>query len=115
MALKPIFLFFVSMGGIFYVASWIQQKYPPKKINHFYGYRTSSSMKSQERWEFAQMYSARVMQRWGIFLLLCSPLGLWVTIDEILLIGVLMVITIIPAVSIIVKVEKAIKEKFPHD
>lgn len=33
-------------GGLFII-------HPPKKINQFYGYRTSSSMKSKETWKFA--------------------------------------------------------------
>ena len=35
--------------------------YPPKKINEFYGYRTTRSRKSQEAWDFAQRYSAKLM------------------------------------------------------
>jgi hypothetical protein len=30
--------------------------YPPKKINEFYGYRTTRSRKSQEAWDFAQKW-----------------------------------------------------------
>ena len=30
--------------------------YPPKKINEFYGYRTTRSRKSQEAWDFVQKW-----------------------------------------------------------
>ena len=50
----------LTLGGlIFLIAGYIQHRFPPKKINHLYGYRTSASMKSQESWDFAQEYSAK--------------------------------------------------------
>ncbi|MFN5621164.1 MAG: SdpI family protein [Flavobacteriales bacterium] len=36
-------------------------KFPPKKINALYGYRTLASMRSEEAWRFAQKFSARRM------------------------------------------------------
>ncbi|PWB20750.1 hypothetical protein DCO46_20195 [Flavobacterium sp. HTF] len=41
--------------------------FPPKSINSFYGYRTSNSMKSQAKWDFAQKFSATLS------LILLSP------------------------------------------
>ena len=40
--------------------------YPPKKINGLYGYRTTRSCKSQEAWDFAQRYSAKLMTIFGL-------------------------------------------------
>jgi len=48
--INPLTLILGVTGLIFYVAGYIQFKYPPKKINHFYGYRTKTSMRSQEVW-----------------------------------------------------------------
>ena len=45
-------------GLIFFFAAIIMYYYPPKEINSLYGYRTSSSMKSEERWDFAQRFSS---------------------------------------------------------
>jgi uncharacterized membrane protein len=39
--------------------------YPPKKINGLYGYRTTRSRKSQEAWDFAQRYSAKLLTIFG--------------------------------------------------
>lgn len=36
------------------ILCWYTYKFPPKKINGVYGYRTSSSMKSQQNWDYAQ-------------------------------------------------------------
>ena len=41
------------------------QKFPAKKRNMLYGYRTTSSMKSQESWDVAQAYGARESMRLG--------------------------------------------------
>lgn len=49
--------------------------FPPKKINWFYGYRTVASMKSQERWEFAQRYSTIQMAKASVFMIVISFTG----------------------------------------
>ena len=46
--------------------------YPPKKINEFYGYRTTRSRKSQEAWAFAQRYSAKLMTIFGLAALIVA-------------------------------------------
>lgn len=71
---KPLFLVNFLTGIIFIIAAIIQLKFPPKKINSLYGYRTKSAMKSQEAWDFAQLYSAKLMLRFGSGLTLISLL-----------------------------------------
>ena len=46
--------------------------YPPKKINEFYGYRTTRSRKSQEAWDFAQRYSAKLLTIFGFAALIVA-------------------------------------------
>ena len=46
--------------------------YPPKQINEFYGYRTTRSRKSQEAWDFAQRYSAKLMTIFGLAALIVA-------------------------------------------
>ncbi|MGY6649977.1 SdpI family protein [Wenyingzhuangia sp. IMCC45574] len=58
---------------IFLITGLIMYKFPPKNINFLYGYKTPRSMKNQESWDFAQIYSAKKMMLIGG--LLCS-LGL---------------------------------------
>lgn len=41
---------------IMIVLGFIYGKYPPKKINHISGYRTTMSMKNQDTWDFANRY-----------------------------------------------------------
>ncbi|MEM0942201.1 MAG: SdpI family protein [Bacteroidota bacterium] len=42
------------------VALIIFKIFPPKSINSWYGYRTIKSMKSDQKWSFAQNYSANI-------------------------------------------------------
>lgn len=50
---NPLFNITFFGGIVFSLARSVQLKFPPKKINSRYGYRSVSSMKSQETWDFA--------------------------------------------------------------
>lgn len=47
-------LFMLVLGIVFL-------KFPPKKINYLYGYRTNRSMKTQEVWDAANIFSAKAL------------------------------------------------------
>ena len=46
---------------------WLLKKFPPKKINHLYGYRTQRSMKNQASWEAANTYSTLVFFKISLY------------------------------------------------
>ena len=46
---------------------WLLKKFPPKKINHLYGYRTQRSMKNQSTWEAANTYSTLVFFKISLY------------------------------------------------
>ncbi|MGX5818605.1 SdpI family protein [Chitinophaga lutea] len=54
-----VFIFSIGMliAGL---GRWMWKR-PHKKINTFIGYRTQRSMKSQAAWDFAQVYSGKLM------------------------------------------------------
>lgn len=79
---STLFSILILVGGIFSITAILLYIFPPKKINYLYGYRTSSSMRSEERWHFAQRYSAIAMLQSGIGLMLISGLGLFVFFAE---------------------------------
>ena len=68
MGALPLFI----VGFVFAVAAFITLKFPPKKINSIYGYRTSRSMKNQENWDLAQRFSSQLMLKQGLILLLLA-------------------------------------------
>ncbi len=96
------------------------RKKGPSKINWFYGYRTTMSMKNKETWEFAHEYCGRVWRRWGAIMLIVSMLLCITTlrISEdgrgIVILVSVTVQTILLVVSIY-PVEKALKNNFDQD
>lgn len=58
---NPLFFFAVIIGPIFIIAGIILYKFPPKKINYLYGYRTKNSRKNENNWNYSQKYSAKIM------------------------------------------------------
>ena len=47
------------LTAVFLLCGLIQMRFPPKKINPLYGYRTLASMRNEEAWQFAQKLCAR--------------------------------------------------------
>lgn len=100
-----------TSGLCFLVAGFVMSKYPPKKINSLYGYRTSASMKSQQAWNFAQKKSATDCKLFGFGMMIFSmggmflPFGKWGWLFALLvLIGF--------CVLMIYDTEKALKKQF---
>ena len=107
---SPIFVC-ILCGLIYIIAGQLTLRYPPKKINDFYGYRTPRSKKSQAHWGFAQKTSSEYLIQSGYYCLLtCVPfllletgkLGVWIAI----------ILTILYPVISILQTEKALKKKF---
>lgn len=99
-------------GFMFFAIGSILHHSPPSEINGVIGYRTSSSMKSQERWDFAQKYSAKHMMYNGVALMIISALGYFLPIDgeskQIAGVG----LVIASAIVMIATTEIAIKKRF---
>lgn len=108
---NPLFGIPIFIGLTFLFAGKLLFKFPPKKINNFYGYRTKNSMKSIENWHFAQKYSAIEMMKFGGFFILFSLFGFFFETN--LLLGVVISLIITTAVCIILyrRVENAIRRK----
>ena len=47
------FIYVLTTNGLLFLLSIIFWKFPPKKINRLYGYRTHRSMLNQDIWAFA--------------------------------------------------------------
>ena len=101
------------LGIVFLIIGIVLYFFPPKKINYIYGYRTSSSMENQEKWNFAQRYSAIKMIQGSLFLLAVSGLGLLFTLtpNQQVIIGIASLV--IHIVGMFYLTENAIKKQFP--
>lgn len=102
----------VSTGLFFMLAGLITLKFPPKKINWFYGYRTTSSMKSQERWNFAQRYAAKELTKSGLVLIIIGFLGSILKLDDMAAIFITLGVVIASVVVLYFRVENALKRHF---
>lgn len=109
---NPLFLVNVLTGIVFIITAIITLRYPPKKINSFYGYRTKSSMKSQEIWDFAQEYSSRLLYKYGIVLLVLGVLGYFTSFGEVTGVIICLFTMTLLVILLVYKTEKEIKQRF---
>ena len=111
------------IGIIILVVGWIMVKYPPKKINYLYGYRTESSMKNQQTWDEANRFSAHLMVRIGcililvglVFSLIFSAGILRPTIQNVLRPVLLIGSSIISALILIAITQRHLEKTFPEN
>ncbi len=112
---NPFFILPALTGMIFVIVGFIMYKFPPKEKNALYGYRTTSSMKSKERWVFAQEYSSLEMIKAGVILSLSGVLGLIFNpggkTGMFLGLGLLILMVVI----LFIRVERAIKNTFEKE
>lgn len=109
---NPAFIVQALTGATLMVVGMITLKWPPQKINWIYGYRTMSSMKSQDRWDFAQRYSAKGMIWFGTIQLLISLFSFFFNPNEGIgvVIGLVLLMTL--TIVLIAKTEWKIKKRF---
>lgn len=109
---NPLFNITFFGGVVFVVAGFITYKFPPKNINSLYGYRTSSSMENQDKWNFAQNYAAKKMLKLGLVLASTCLLAFITHFDNFtnMLIGLALLILMV--VLLFFRVESAIKKNF---
>jgi len=72
--MNEILIGHLIIGPVLLMVSIMMKLWPPRKINHFYGYRTPRSTKSQLAWDEANTYSAELMMWAGISTLLVQAL-----------------------------------------
>lgn len=60
---------YIALGycAFMLLLGWLLKKFPPKKINHLYGYRTQWSMKNEATWEAANTYSSLVFFKVSLY------------------------------------------------
>ncbi|ESU24162.1 hypothetical protein FEDK69T_05970 [Flavobacterium enshiense DK69] len=101
-------------GIIFMIAGLVMYLFPPKKINSLYGYRTSSSMKSQQTWDFAQRFSAIKLLQIGAVLGLLTFLQPFFGFEKESQTIIGIALTLAAVLSLLMLTERAIKNKFPN-
>ena len=107
-------LFHLAIGPLIFLIAWITKQYPPKKINHTYGYRTPRSMKNQETWDFANQHSTETMFKMSVYTMIFQAVSILVLDAKasILASAAVMVITLIGGVII---TERALRANFDKE
>ena len=74
MNLENSFTLTIGLSGIvFLIVAAFMYKFPPKRINPLYGYRTVKAMRNQDTWDFAQKYSSlRMLEVGAVFTILAA-------------------------------------------
>lgn len=103
-------------GLVFIATGFFIKKKPPKNINSLYGYRTPASMKSQERWDFAQIYGAVQMVKAGVLLcilgLVAAMFLYYFSVSMPVSLIIFSAVLLLVSLLLILKVEAALKKKF---
>lgn len=102
-------------GGIFYLAALVLSKFPLKKINYFYGYRTKASMKSQESWNFAQNYTSKKMKYISLYIFIIGAFLSFLNIELMWSLWLGIIISVLMPVLMILEVEKELKTRYPKE
>lgn len=96
---------FAALGSLLYYS-------PPAEINGLIGYRTKRSMKSQDRWDFSQKYSAKQMGFSGLVMIVLSLLSYFLPVEnEWKQIGGVSLL-VVSALLMIVRTEIALSKRF---
>lgn len=76
------------------------------------GYRTKASMKTQERWEFAQKYSAGQMMKIGGVNLVIDLVAVFLNVQPWLSMTLGLGVILLSTIVLIYKVERKLKRRF---
>ncbi len=102
----------LTLVSIVFIIVGLLLRYLTPAINRFYGYRTKTSMASQENWDFSQKYSGGLFAIFGLALLLIAIVVGYAEIDLANNTGKLTVVILIlsSVITTIVLTERAMKK-----
>ncbi len=109
---NSFFITLTLVGAVFSFAGWMLVKFPPRKINFWYGYRTKRSMKNKESWDFAQKYSGDLSLRYGVTMVLIAFAGLYLPLSGLWAEFLALPVMFLFIIMMLVKVERALEEEF---
>ena len=107
------FIYVLTTNGVLFLLSIIFWKFPPKKINNLYGYRTHKTMLNQQIWDFANnTFNKAFVKYSGLSFLASLVLANFAKSELTWQPMVLVALSILVA---IVKTERAIYENFTEE
>jgi len=112
--LDNTFLLSLMFAVCFLVTAGILYFFPRKKVNHFYGYRTPRSIRSQEQWDFSQKYFATQMAKAAIMVAAFSIIGIWLPESKDLRLWISIFIVVLAIRYMYGTTEAALKKRFKN-
>ncbi len=110
-----ILRFITILPGIaFLFSGLLLKKFPAKKPNALYGYRTSTSMKSQETWDAAQQIGAQESIRLGLIQIVIGLAVGWTVATEVFPVAYLLVSALACAIALLMRTESKLRSLFPN-
>lgn len=109
---SDLFIILILVGPIFIVLGFLMLKFPPRSVNSMVGYRTKQSKSSQNKWDFAQTYSAVQLIKSGIIGSVIAFAAILPGLEEYKNAFVGLAIVLLLVIFPFYKTEKAIKLKF---
>ncbi|NVJ88528.1 MAG: SdpI family protein [Flavobacteriaceae bacterium] len=107
------FLYVLTTNGVLFLISIIFWKFPPKKINNIYGYRTHKSMLNQQIWDFANSTFNKAFISYSAFSFIAALLLANFAKNE--LTWQPMVLVALSILVSIIKTERAISDNFTEE
>lgn len=108
-----IFIILTIVGVLFIALGVFLIKFPPKKINSLYGYRTSRSMQSHKAWHYSQRYSSKILAIIGIVFTVLGVSSLYVPKLDDMVSAIISITVVLGGVFIMFfKTERQLKKRF---
>ncbi len=101
----------LTFGIVFIFVGFVEYFFPPKSRNQK-GYRTKNSLKSQEHWDFAQKYSAKMTTILALCLIGISFIAPSIPFSDITGFIASLVVIVLAIILIRQKTDRAIKNRF---
>jgi uncharacterized membrane protein len=110
--MNPI-TYILTTNGVLFLLAVIFWKFPPKKINRLYGYRTFKAMQNQKIWDFANTTFNQTFLMYSGFSLLAGLLLASFSAKE--LTWEPMVLVMLSILVSIIKTERALSDNFTDE
>jgi uncharacterized membrane protein len=99
-------------GAVLFIIAMLVRRFPPLRMNQWYGYRTRRSLSSPEAWKEANAFAGRLLL-WGALLVLNTGITCWLLVttpDTALLI--VSVITALVLIAVPLATEQRLRALF---
>jgi uncharacterized membrane protein len=100
---------------VFFLGGVIMAKYPPKKINPVYGYRSMASMRHKDAWDYAQRLASRKFVLVSIVMFVIAFAEWLLDVQPPVYVLIMLGTMILSVVYVFQTVEKQLAKRFPQN